>query len=36
MYNQSGIKKKTKYQQDSNWPKIHTGPYNAGIESVWY
>ena len=36
VYNQSGIKKKNKCQQHSNWSKIHTGPHNAGIESVWY
>ena len=23
-------------EQELNWSKIHTGPYNAGIESVWY
>ena len=34
--NQSGIKKKPKCQQHSNWSQIYTGPYNAGIESVWY
>ena len=34
--NPSGIQEKTKCQQESNCCKIHTGPYNAGIESVWY
>ena len=34
--NQSGIKKKNKCQQETNWSNIHTGPYNAGIESVGY
>ena len=28
---QSGIQEKTKCQQESNWSKIRTGPYNAGI-----
>ena len=22
--------------QESNWYNIHTAPYNAGIEPVWY
>ena len=36
--NRSGIQKKTKWEQESNWYKIyiHTPPYNAGIEPVWY
>ena len=34
--NPPGIQKNTKGQQESNWSKIHTGPHNAGIESVWY
>ena len=23
-------------KQESNWSKIYTGPYNAGLDSVWY
>ena len=34
--NQSGIQKKNKCWQESNWYKIHTAPYDAGIEPVWY
>ena len=33
---QSGIQKKNKCEQKSNWYKIHTAPYIAGIEPVWY
>ena len=34
--NQSGIQKKNKCLQKSNWWKRHTAPYSASIESVWY
>ena len=33
---QSGIQKKTNANRNKTGAKIHTGPYNAGIEPVWY
>ena len=34
--NQSGIQKKENAKRNQTGAKIHTGPYNAGIETVWY
>ena len=30
------FRRNTKCYQESKWFKIHTAPYNAGIEPVWY
>jgi len=34
--NQTGNQKKNKCEEESKWCQMHTGPYSAGIEQVWY
>ena len=36
VYNHFGIQKKTNGNRNQTGAKIHAGPFNAGIEPVWY